>query len=91
MKKIYVALMFAAFVTPALATSRTVTLIVPDMSCAACPITVKKALSQVRGVSKIDTHIEQREAVITYDDSKTNPQQLVNTTKDAGYVATVKQ
>lgn len=91
MKKIHVALMLAVLVTPAYAASKTVTLIVPDMSCAACPITVKKALSQVNGVSKIDTHVEQREAVITYDDSKTNPQQLLNTTKNAGYAATVKR
>ena len=38
------------------AAPQTVTLDVPGMTCAACPITVKKAISKVDGVSKVDGH-----------------------------------
>ncbi|EKH5750464.1 cation transporter, partial [Pseudomonas aeruginosa] len=39
----------AALSTPAWAATKTVTLSVPGMTCAACPITVKKALTKVDG------------------------------------------
>ena len=54
MKMLLAAFVFNSLIaSPAWAASRTVTLSVPDMYCAACPITVKKALSSVNGVSKI--------------------------------------
>ena len=54
MKKLFASLALAAAVAPVLAATQTVTLAVPGMTCAACPITVKKALSKVEGVSKVD-------------------------------------
>ena len=36
---------------PVIAATKTVTLSVPGMNCAACPITVKKALGKVPGVA----------------------------------------
>ena len=56
-----------------------------------CPITVKKALSKVEGVSKVDVGFEKREAVVTFDDAKTNAQKLTKATQDAGYPSSVKQ
>ena len=61
------------------------------MTCAACPITVKKALSKVEGVSKTDVTFEKRQAVVTFDDSKTNIQKLTKATEDAGYPSIVKR
>jgi mercuric ion binding protein len=51
---------------------KTVTLAVPDMSCATCPIQVKKALSRVPGVSNATASLEKKEAVVTYDENKTD-------------------
>lgn len=45
MKKLFASLALAAAVAPVWAATQTVTLAVPGMTCAACPITVKKALS----------------------------------------------
>ena len=53
MKKLFASLALAAAVAPVWAATQTVTLAVPGMTCAACPITVKKALSKVEGVSKV--------------------------------------
>jgi mercuric ion binding protein len=91
MKKRFAALVLAVLVTPAWAATRTVTLSVPGMTCAACPITVKKAISRVEGVSKVDVVFEKREATVTFDDAKTNVHNLVAATTDSGYPSTVKQ
>ena len=92
MKKLVslIALM-GALSTPAWAATRTVTLAVPGMTCAACPITVKTALAKVAGVEKTDVSFERREAVVTYDDAKTTAAALTNATAGAGYPSTVKR
>lgn len=72
------------------AAPKTVTLNVPGMTCSACPITIKKALKKVNGVSKVDVEFEKREAVVTFDDAKTTVAALTKATKDAGYPSTVK-
>lgn len=91
MRKLLVSMVLAAAVSPALATTQTVTLSVSGMTCAACPITVKKALTKVDGVSKVGIVFEKREAIVSYDDAKTNIQKLTKATEDAGYPSTVKQ
>ena len=68
----------------------TVSLSVPGMTCAACPITVKKALTNVPGVSKAAVSFEKREAVVTFEDTRTNPDALRKATAAAGYPSTVK-
>ena len=80
----------AAFSAPALAATQTVTLSVPGMTCAACPLTVKKALSKVVGVEKVEVSFEKREAVVIFDDSKTTLEKLIRATENAGYPSTVK-
>ncbi|AUM00604.1 mercuric transport protein periplasmic component [Rhodocyclaceae bacterium] len=89
MRKLIVLLALTACVSPAWAATQTVTLSVPDMNCAACPITVKKALTKVSGVSKIDVNLDRREARVTFDDAKENVEALTRATKDAGYPSTV--
>jgi len=89
MKKIKT--LFAGVVTalvltaPAWASPQTVTLNVSGMTCAACPITVKKALENVPGVSKVDLRFEKKQVRVTFDDAKTNTDALVKATTNAGY------
>jgi mercuric ion binding protein len=90
MKKLFAILAFAAIAAPVWAATQTVTLSVPGMTCAACPITVKKALSKIEGVSKTEVTYEKRQAVVTFDDSKTDIQKLTKATEDAGYPSSVK-
>ncbi len=71
------------------AASKTVTLAILSMDCPVCPITVKKALSQVPGVSQAAVNFGKRQAVVTFDDSKTSVQALTDSTKNAGYPSTV--
>jgi mercuric ion binding protein len=75
----------------AFAATKTVTLSVPGMNCAACPITVKKALSKVPGVAKIDVDLDARQATVTFDDATTRVEALLRATREAGYPATVRE
>ena len=70
---------------PVWASPRTVTLNVSRMTCPVCPITVKKALEKVSGVSKIDVQYEKKQVVVTFDDAKTNTEALVKATTNAGF------
>lgn len=82
--------LLVALATPAFAAQQTVTLAVPGMSCAACPITVKKALTKVDGVVRAEVDYPTRQAVVTFDDARTNAASLMQATADAGYPSTLK-
>lgn len=86
MKRIVIAAMTAALcVTPLWAATETAILKVRGMTCAACPITVKKALQRVPGVSKIAVNYKQKEVAVTFDNTKTNQAALVKATSDVGF------
>ena len=92
MKKLLAAVaVLSVLMSPAWAAVKTVTLAVPGMTCAACPITVKKALTKVDGVTKAEVDFDKRQAVVTYDDAKTSVETLTQATTDAGYPSTIKQ
>jgi len=83
--------LMGALSSPAWAATKTVTLAVPGMTCAACPITVKTALAKVDGVEKTEVSFEKREAVVSYDDAKTTVAALTKATAGAGYPSIVKR
>lgn len=87
-KKLLAVIALAA--APVWAATQTVTLAVPGMTCAACPITVKKALSNVDGVSQVNVNFDKREAVVTFDDAVTSIQSLIEAATNAGYPSSVK-
>jgi mercuric ion binding protein len=93
MKKLTVLLllMTAILSTPAWAAMQTITLSVSDMTCAACPITVKKALMRVKGVQQTEVSYKKREAVVTFDNATTNVEALLKATRNAGYPSTLKE
>jgi mercuric ion binding protein len=80
----------AAVLPPALAAEKTVTLSVPGMYCEACPITVRKALEKVPGVTNVRATYEPKEAVVAFDDAKTSVEKLQEATKKAGYPSSLK-
>lgn len=80
----------AGMSSTAFAAVQTATLAVPGMNCSSCPITVKRALMKVDGVQEVKTSFEQREAVVTFDNSKASLEKLSAASTNAGYPATVK-
>lgn len=90
--KLLTSLTLALFITvPAWAVTKTVTLSVPGMTCSACPITVKKALTKVEGVTRAKISFDKREATVTFDDTKANIRTLTKATSDAGYPSTLRK
>ena len=88
---IFAGLLGLTVLSPARATDQTVTLSVPSMSCEMCPVTVSKALKRINGVEKVAASFERKEAVVTFDDAKTNVEALRKATANAGYPSMVKQ
>ncbi len=73
---------------------KTVTLSVDKMTCSMCPITVKKALRKIDGVSEVTAKYEGDGvgwAKITYDPSKAKIEDLTFATEMAGYPSRLKQ
>jgi mercuric ion binding protein len=68
---------------------RTVTLSIPFMDCAACPITVKHALTKLDGVKAVSSNLDKRQTTVTFDDAKVTSALITQTTKDAGFVSTI--
>lgn len=73
------------------ATSKTVTLDVKNMTCEVCPITVKKSLEKVSGVSAAKIDFDKKTATVTFDPDKVQPEALTQATTNAGYPSTVHQ
>lgn len=84
-----VALSLSVFAISVRAATKTITLAVPTMDCPVCPITVKKALTQVPGVSQASVRFDTRQAVVTFDDTRTSAQALTLATRDAGFPSTM--
>lgn len=92
MRKLLPLLLFVSgFAAPAWSGTQTVTLSVPGMTCAACPLTVQAALKKVPGVQKTDVSFQKLEAVVSFDDTKTNAAALTKATAGAGYPSTLKK
>lgn len=77
--------------SPAWAATKTLILTVSNMTCATCPITVKKALTKVPGVSAAKVDFGTKHALVTFDDTKTNAAALIKATTDAGYPSVIKE
>jgi mercuric ion binding protein len=89
MNKLLALTLCTLLAAPEWSAPRTVTLSLPTMDCPVCPITVKKALGQVDGVSRAEVDLGKRQAVVSFDDAKTSARALTRATQDAGYPSTV--
>ncbi|MDT0595539.1 MULTISPECIES: mercury resistance system periplasmic binding protein MerP [Alteromonadaceae] len=90
MKKLLFTSLLLVSSTEAFAKDITVTLEVPSMDCATCPITVEKALERVKGVKEVDVTFENKLAVVIFDDEVTSPDALTKATENAGFPSRIK-
>lgn len=83
---------FAATGTSARDNSMDSTIIeVEKMTCATCPITVRKAMQRVEGVSEVHVDFESKSATVTYDSSKTSAQEIADASSNVGFPARIKE
>jgi periplasmic mercuric ion binding protein len=52
---------------------------------------VQRSLKKISGVSKAEVSLDKAEAVVTFDDAKTNVETLVKATTAAGYPSSLKK
>ena len=89
MRKLLLAALAALPLMTLAVTPKTITLDVQNMTCELCPITVKKSLEKVSGVSAVKVDFGHKTATVSYDRDKTQPEALTKATTNAGYPSTV--
>lgn len=73
------------------AAERTVALVVENMTCALCPITVRTAIGRVAGVKDVRVDFENKTAVVVFDDAEATTQDIMEASRQAGYPAALKE
>lgn len=68
---------------------QTVTLIIENMTCPMCKVTIKKALQKVDGVQQVIVDFDAKTAVVTFDSQKTDSSALIKATTEVGYPGTL--
>jgi len=91
MRKLLIAALAVLPLAALAATPKTVTLDVKNMTCELCPITVKKSLEMVSGVSVVKVNFDKKTATVTYDPDKAQPESLIRATTNAGYPSAVQK
>ena len=71
-------------------TLKTETFKIDKMTCAACPITVKKAMGKVSGVSSVDVDFQSKTATVTFDPERTKASAIAAASTNAGYPASTQ-
>jgi len=85
MKSMIISMLLMASLSDVWAAQRSVILSVPGLNCAACPITIKKALEKGEGITAVTIDLERKQATVTFDDTRTATAKLIQATTDAGY------
>lgn len=70
---------------------REAVLSVPDMNCPMCPITVRKALTGVDGVSEADASLADKQATVVFDPGRASTEALIAAIADSGFSATLQE
>jgi periplasmic mercuric ion binding protein len=83
-------LILAAGLSLASEADKTVTFEVERMTCATCPIAVRKAMHRVDGVKNVEVSLENKSAVVTFDPNATTVVEIGRASADVGFPVTVR-
>jgi mercuric ion binding protein len=61
---------------------------IDKMTCATCPITVRKAMQRVDGVEEVTVDLDSKTAIVVYDASLTDVEEIAASSSDVGFPAT---
>ena len=90
-KSFFVAIAMSMPLATLAATPQTAVLDVHNLTCAVCPITVKKSLVQVPGVSDAKVDFDKKTVTVKFDADKATTAVLVKATTDAGFPSTPRK
>ena len=68
-----------------------VVLQIDNMTCAACAVTVNKSLRVIDGVADAIVSFEEKTAIVKYDPQKSEIENLIKATTNAGYPSRILQ
>lgn len=85
-----ITLILAANFVMASDNEQTVTFNVEKMTCATCPIAVRKAMQRVDGVNEVGVDFESKTATVTYDAIETTAAEIGTASTNVGFPASVK-
>jgi periplasmic mercuric ion binding protein len=91
MRKILLALIFLVATSGAFAAEKTGMFAIEKMTCALCPVTVRKAMSSVSGVKAVTVDFERKLATVVFEDGETATDTIAEASKNSGYPATLIQ
>ncbi len=66
-----------------------ITLDVPGMNCASCPVTVQKSLIKLDGVISAEASLDTKKAIVKYDPSRVSAAQMIEAMTNAGYKSSI--
>jgi mercuric ion binding protein len=69
---------------------QTATFDVEKMTCATCPIAVRKAMQRVDGVKEVNVSLDSKTAIVTYDANVTTTAEIGNASTEVGFPASVR-
>jgi len=72
------------------AAAQTATFAVQNMTCALCPVTVRKAMEGVAGVKSVAVDFDAKTATVVFDPSVTSIEAIAAASTNAGYPAMAK-
>lgn len=61
---------------------------VDKMTCATCPITVRKAMQRVDGVKEVSVDLDSKTATVIYDSLLTDAKEIAASSTNVGFPAT---
>lgn len=99
MKKLIAFTLFAVMAAPivtaipaaaqSVAAEQTVIFTIDNMTCALCPVTVKRAMEGVEGVRAVEIDLNARTATVVFDTAATSTDAIATASANAGYSARV--
>lgn len=67
--------------------TQSATFAIENMTCALCPVTVRKSMEGVAGVKSVSVDFEQKTATVVFDPRVTDTAAIAAASTDAGYPA----
>ncbi|MGB9132475.1 MAG: heavy-metal-associated domain-containing protein [Methanosarcina sp.] len=61
------------------------TLKIEGMACDHCVIRVGRAIASVKGVIEVDVNLKRKEAVVNFEESRTDMEKIKAAVREAGY------
>lgn len=64
---------------------------VSGMTCGGCEVGVRRVVTKLEGVESVEASYEEEQAVVTYNQDKVTPEQIVEAIKTLGYEAELQR